>query len=76
LSAEIYGRNDPTVGRPEYSGFPSEGPALRGSVSAARRISVWGIEPDFRHGDDDREVSAKLMTLCKRPPADTFPPPS
>ena len=42
-----------------------------GSVSAGRRIGVWGSKTAFRHGYNDQEVSTELMMLCKRRHADT-----
>ena len=42
-----------------------------GSVSACRRIGVWGSKTAFRHGYNDQGVSAELMMLCKRRHADT-----
>ena len=42
-----------------------------GSVSAGRRIGVWGSKTAFRHGYNDQGVSAELMMLCKRRHADT-----
>src|SRR5260370_8771714 len=42
-----------------------------GSVSAGRRIGLWGSKTAFRHGYNDQEVSAELMMLCKRRHADT-----
>jgi hypothetical protein len=42
-----------------------------GSVSAGRRIGVWGGKTASRHGYNDQEVSTELMTLCKRRHTDT-----
>ena len=39
----------------------------RVGVSAYRRL---GNKTAFRNGYIDQKVSTKLMTLCKRPPAD------
>ena len=36
-------------------------------------MSVSGKEDSFRHSYNDQEGWTKLMTLCKRPHADTFP---
>jgi hypothetical protein len=44
---------------------------VRSRVSAYRRNGVWGNKAAFRHGYIDQEVSTKLMTLCKRPYAQT-----
>ena len=51
---------------------------VRGNVSAYRRIGVLryrriGVRRSktaFRHGYSDQKVSTKLITLCKRRPAD------
>jgi hypothetical protein len=42
-----------------------------GSVSAYRRIGVWGSKTAFRHRYNDQEISTELMMLCKRRHADT-----
>src|SRR5260370_31503559 len=42
-----------------------------GSVSAGRRMGVWGSKTAFRHGYNHQEVSTKLMMLCKRRHTDT-----
>jgi len=44
LSAEVYGGNDPTVCRSEYSGFPPEGSSLGAGPEAVTGAS--GASPE------------------------------